>query len=172
VTIIDEPLLKLYRVAGCCELCGRWCSFREAHHVRTRGSGRLDHRFNIVGTCPSMAANCCHTKIHFSGLYVDGKRVTRARMEEIIAEREGVSPEEVRAEMDRLRRTPNDPGERRPKKRKPPKPRDPDPPKCLLCSRPVRSLYRDTPKGKIHRSCWIKATSEARQAAMRKDGAA
>ena len=93
--IINEALLNDFRRAPCCEVCFRKNrSGLQPHHYRAKGIGgawRMDVRINLIALCLF-----CHRKAH------DGN-VSRKRILEIIAAREGRTPEEVTAELDRLR---------------------------------------------------------------------
>ena len=59
----SEKILKIYRLEGPCELCGRWLPRREVHHVHHRGHGggsRLDIPQNLLSLCPHWQGNDCH----------------------------------------------------------------------------------------------------------------
>jgi hypothetical protein len=170
VTIVDEPLLDRYRGPGICEWCKTLVPRREAAHLRTKGMGgwaRLDVRINVASLCaPLMGGGNCHQSHH------DGNEPTYSDLLAVVASRENTTQDAIEAEMDRLRLLPNNPGERRPRKRKPPKPRPPAF-RCLMCRKVRRTTNRrDVATGIVCGRCWQRATSEARQAAMRKDGAA
>ncbi len=97
--IEDEPLLDCFRSPGYCELCHKPCRIREPHHLRAKGANswaRLDIRINLMALGSSQAFQCdCHTRIH------NGK-VSKAKLLEIVAKREGTTPEAIKAEIDRL----------------------------------------------------------------------
>lgn len=95
--IKDEPLLDLFRAAGPCERCQRPQPRREPHHVRAKGMGGgscLDVRINLIALCTA-----CH------GL-IQGSKRHEPRVLEIIALREGTTPQAIREEIDRLLRLP------------------------------------------------------------------
>ena len=106
--IIDEELLASFSGAGRCEFCGKASQQRHAHHVHSRGSGRLDIAINIVSLCPM-----CHADAH-AGV------TTRYEFLAIIAVREGIMQDAIVAEIHRLRRADKDGNEpKRPKRGEP-----------------------------------------------------
>lgn len=88
--VIDEKLLASFRQSGRCELCGKFCRRREAHHVWQRGVGggnRLDLRPNLIALGATQSFMCrCHSDIH-SG------KIKRETVIAAVAEREGATPE-------------------------------------------------------------------------------
>lgn len=98
MTITDKELLNEFRGAGPCGYCGRQCRVREAHHVHTKGTGRLDIRINLIALGGPWECRC-HRRFH------DGS-ITREEMIEKVAEREGMTAEEIKNEIWRLRRMP------------------------------------------------------------------
>lgn len=77
----DPKAVKLARKDRC-EYCGRPAS-GEPHHLRPRSLGGRDAKENLIQLCPD-----CHLRAH-SGL------ISPRALMEIVARREGVSPEEV-----------------------------------------------------------------------------
>lgn len=101
--IKDEKLLNEFRGPGLCELCDRWCNDREPHHVYRRGCGggtRLDVRINLVAVGKFPACRC-HLLVH------EGK-ITQEHVLRIVAEREGMTPDEVQQEIWDLVRKPKE----------------------------------------------------------------
>lgn len=83
----DETLLDLFRGAGRCEWCLRWCELRHAAHIFARGmgsGGRLDVRFNVVAICWQ-----CHQENHA------GRKPKREDLLAAVAQRHNLTPEEV-----------------------------------------------------------------------------
>lgn len=101
--IVNVALLKRFRTAGHCELCGVWCKVREPHHAFTRGAGQLDVPFNLIAVGSTRKSECrCHAR-------VDGRDSPAIPFDEVlavIAKREGVTPEWIESEVWRLRRLP------------------------------------------------------------------
>lgn len=99
----DESLLDQFRGPGLCEYCGRPCLRLDPHHIFSRGMGggsRLDHRLNLMGL--GGFENCnCHGKHH------NGK-ITREELIKKVAAREGMTPAQLKDELHRLLREPND----------------------------------------------------------------
>lgn len=100
--IVNELLLAEFRSRQRCELCGRatpeGC---EPHHLASRGHGggyRIDARPNLMSLCPGPWG--CHQKYH------DGK-VRRIDLLAVVANREGVSVEDIKEAIWKLQRTPN-----------------------------------------------------------------
>ena len=96
--IVDEALLETFRQPGPCSWCGRWFPRLDAAHVFAKGLGsgsRLDVTQNLVSLCRQD-----HSMSHA------GKSPTRAELLAIVAEREGVSLEDIEVEIFRLRREP------------------------------------------------------------------
>lgn len=93
---VENPdLLTYFRSRPACELCGLPTPFgTHPHHVHTRGAGQLDIALNLVALDPA-----CHQLVHAG-------KVPRQRLLEVVAEREGVLPEEVERAVWRLRRRP------------------------------------------------------------------
>src|ERR1043166_7022540 len=46
----NDKLLASFRTPGKCELCNRWASIKEPHHLRTVGAcgGPIDIRINLI----------------------------------------------------------------------------------------------------------------------------
>ena len=79
--IKDRRAIKAAR-KNFCERCGRYAGI-EPHHIFTVGSGGGDVSYNLVQLC-----TCCHIGAH-SG------NVQRDELLAIVAEREGMSADEV-----------------------------------------------------------------------------
>jgi len=98
--VIDEPMLDLFRGPGRCEGCGKPCRRREPHHIKKRGLGggsRLDIPINLIAL--GSAFDCaCHIK-------AEAGTLPKAKLLEIVAGREGRTPEQVELEIYRLLRT-------------------------------------------------------------------
>ncbi len=96
--IIDNRLLAEFRSAGPCEVCAKWCRKREAHHIHTRGAGRLDVRINLIALGSTEQRQCaCHR---------NAARIGRAAFLEIVARREQTTVDAIIEEIYRLRRLP------------------------------------------------------------------
>jgi hypothetical protein len=97
VKIVNAKLIAEVGGPGLCEHCLRPSLYREVHHALSIGSGgggRIDHRLNLLGLCLR-----CHRELH------DGN-LSREILWEVIAKREGVSVEEVKVEVYRIRSLP------------------------------------------------------------------
>jgi hypothetical protein len=94
--IVNERILREFREKQRCEHCGADTrTGADPHHVAGRGHGggnRMDVPINLVGLC-----RFCHTRLH-NGV------IPRKAMLEIVAEREGVLPEQVKAALDFISR--------------------------------------------------------------------
>lgn len=101
----DPDLLSSFRGPGKCEICQAQHSWREVHHVLSRGSGGSDVRLNCLSICPTMSVygEQCHYRLHYSGQTKAGRRMTREDLFFIIAQREGVSADEVETKLYELR---------------------------------------------------------------------
>ncbi len=100
--LVDTELLKTYRGPGLCGYCGRPCLRRDCAHVRAKGSGRVEHRLNLLGL--GLAFDCgCHTRHH------DGNRPTQADLVQKVSQREGVPVAVIGAFVDACRREPQPP---------------------------------------------------------------
>jgi len=91
----DPDLLKAMAGPGECELCGRYCERREAHHAEAKGMGagkQIDAPFNLVSVGRSddyPLTKCrCHRLLH------DGNLPRRCVIS-VIALREKKSVEEI-----------------------------------------------------------------------------
>ena len=98
--IRDPELLASYHTPGLCEICGKRFAEREPHHFLARGmggGGQIDVRWNLVALGSSKDFCCpCHTKIHAA-------EISREQVLAVIATREGVTPQQIVAELNRLR---------------------------------------------------------------------
>lgn len=98
--VIDDELLEDFARPGRCELCGKYCIRREGHHYIARGIGggsRMDVKENLISIGSTRLFQCqCHTLIH------NGK-IPKSRVLEVIAAREGMTPEEVTDFLNELR---------------------------------------------------------------------
>ena len=143
--IRDVPLMREFSGPGRCEYCGRVCRKRDAHHVFSRGAGRLDIRINLIGlgTVPPDGCGCHHA-------YHAGK-IPRCDLLAVVAAREGLLQSDIEAAIYRLRRTP---GEKpaRAKKRRPVLPAC-DRPTCVHCGLVVSGKAYRCPKGTVHGRC-------------------
>jgi hypothetical protein len=99
--VINEELLSSFRVPGYCEVCGRWCNPREPAHIFGRGARswkRIDVVWNLLSLGSTRKFQCdCHTKHHA------GKLSTESLLS-IVASREDVTIEWIKAEHDRILR--------------------------------------------------------------------
>ncbi len=100
----NERLLDEFRGPGLCEVCGVWCSVRDAAHAFERGVNswkRIDLRWNLIslGTMVPWLAGpglcLCHSRYH------NGK-LSRGRILEVIAAREGLTVQWIIDEHSRL----------------------------------------------------------------------
>lgn len=87
--ILNVALLHEYSLPGLCELCGKKCRQRAAHHHIRRGQVRLDIPINLVslGVWPACK---CHEELHGFG---EVRRMRREQVLNAIAERELVNRE-------------------------------------------------------------------------------
>lgn len=95
----DENLLALFRGAGPCGWCNRWCRERHPHHLFGRGMGgawRLDIRVNLIALGGPFDCNC-HGQVHQG-------HIQRCDLLAVVAAREGVQQADIEAEVYRLRR--------------------------------------------------------------------
>lgn len=99
--IIDEKLLNRFRGPGPCELCGEWFASRQAHHFYFKrgmgGGSRLDVAINIAGVC-----GLCHNMAE-TGRSVEA--IKQALLNKVAA-REGRKPEDIVAELTKLKWSP------------------------------------------------------------------
>ncbi len=97
---VDEKVLASFRGPGKCALCGTWSPQRECHHVFSRGAGRLDVPLNLCSL--GGAWSClCHAQAQ---RYV----ITRAKVVEAVAFREGLDAAFVAQRVPWLRRQPKE----------------------------------------------------------------
>jgi hypothetical protein len=108
--LVNESLLDCFRGPGVCDVCGKRVSNREPHHILCKGMGsasRIDHPWNILATCAAFSGGSdCHARIHMATLTVNGRRLTREDLWEIVSRREGVTFEEVENLMFEIKRAP------------------------------------------------------------------
>lgn len=90
--IINEKLLRTFAGAGQCAWCGRYVSVRHAHHIHSKGAGRLDVCVNLVSLCPQD-----HAGVHNGDL-------DRYDLLAVVAVREGLMQDEIEAVIHELRR--------------------------------------------------------------------
>ncbi len=97
---VDEKELAKWRGPGKCLLCGTWSPQREAHHVWTRGAGRLDIPINVCSLGGAWSCQC-HSR---SQCYT----IPRKAVVEAVAYREGLDAEFVAERVPWLRRQPKE----------------------------------------------------------------
>lgn len=103
--IISEKTLAMFRVAGRCEFCLRWCTRREPAHIFSRGTGQIDIPENLVSLGSTLGFQCtCHALNH-SGHHPD-----RADLLDIAATRHGVAGTAIQEAVWRIRRLPKEAG--------------------------------------------------------------
>ena len=99
--IIDPEFLAQFRGPGICEYCRRTVRNREPHHLFCRGMGgacQLDVMINLMALCATFSGGQhCHHRYHF-GI------IPKRELIAIVAHREGMTPEELEAEIRRLQR--------------------------------------------------------------------
>ena len=99
---LDNPeLLDEFRGPGSCHGCGQQCRNREAAHILAKGmggGGRLDHRWNLLALGGPWECGC-HRRQH-NGL------ISIHALWDAVAKREGVSVDEIKQELWRIRRLP------------------------------------------------------------------
>jgi hypothetical protein len=84
-------ILARFRGAGCCHVCGRYCSFRDACHVFGKGAGRVDAMFNLYSAGSHVQFACtCHRQHHNEGAVK-----WLPKLLEIVARREKTVPEAI-----------------------------------------------------------------------------
>ncbi len=97
---INEKILALFRGPGRCSLCRVWSPQREAHHVRSRGAGRLDLPINLVSLGGAWSCMChCNTQCY---------TIPRKAVVEAVAFREGLDAAFVAQRVPWLRRQPKE----------------------------------------------------------------
>ncbi len=97
---IDEKVLASFRGPGKCLLCGTFSPQRECHHVFSRGAGRLDVPINLAALGGAWSCQC-HTRAQ---RYV----ITRTKVVEAVAYREGLDYSFVMDRVPWLRRQPKE----------------------------------------------------------------
>ena len=91
--VINKALLAAFRASPRCELCRKPCPQGcDAHHIRSKGAGRVDVRCNLLAACRE-----CHAGIHCG-------RPSWDELIDFVAHREYTTREAVIAEVDELRR--------------------------------------------------------------------
>lgn len=105
VKIVSEATLDLFRTAGNCSWCGRYCQKREPHHLWPRGHGggfRLDVRINLIALGSGSLFYCsCHGMVH-SG------EIARHDLLVLVANREDTRQQDIEAVIPWLQRLPKD----------------------------------------------------------------
>jgi hypothetical protein len=100
----DTNLLRQFHERTKCEFCGRSGEHMEAHHFwffRGIGGGsRLDHRYNLIALCRGWDEYGRYWSCHEAA---QGGLIPRNMLLEIVARREGVTPEAIVAELERIR---------------------------------------------------------------------
>lgn len=98
VRVINDKLLREFRMMGVCAWCNRRFPEVDPAHIYSRGAGRVDIRCNIVNLCRK-----CHTT---SGTANEGngQHPNRQDLLEISAKREGMTPDEITETVFRIRR--------------------------------------------------------------------
>jgi hypothetical protein len=99
--IVDEAILKEFR-GGVCE----WCKMAvavHAHHLFSKGSGRVDCRFNICGICAK-----CHFNAHNANTGNPSCRPSFLDLLKLISRREKIDPELLIDRIRELQRLPKD----------------------------------------------------------------
>lgn len=97
--IENKKLRKEFALPGPCELCGKFFAKREGHHVFAKGNGGggvLDIRINLITLGASielgdgrLALSCeCHRE-------AQAYKITRSRVVEVVAIREGVEADDI-----------------------------------------------------------------------------
>ncbi len=97
---VNEPLLKTFRTPGKCAICSTWSPQREAHHVWTRATGRLDVPINLVSLGGAWSC-ACHQR---SQSYT----IPRQNVVQAVAFREGLDYSFVMDRVPWLRRQPKE----------------------------------------------------------------
>jgi len=83
-------ILAKFRGPGWCHVCGKFCSFRDACHVFSKGGGRVDAPFNLYSAGSFVQFVCvCHREEREHGPN------WRQRLLTIVAEREKTTPEAI-----------------------------------------------------------------------------
>lgn len=99
--VIDEPLLASMREPGPCEMCGYWFKDRQVHHVFEKGARswkRIDLPWNLISLGPMLGPLCrCHSRYHHGVL-------SRSAILVVVANREKVTPQQIRDEHARMLR--------------------------------------------------------------------
>lgn len=96
--IINDALLKEFRLKTRCEVCKKAMPGLDPHHVATKGAGRLDIKINLIS-----ADRECHDRIHAG--FID-----RDDLIQIIADREGIAnPSNIQEVIWMLKRLPKAP---------------------------------------------------------------
>jgi hypothetical protein len=105
---IKDEDMHVFRTAGECEICGKWCSRRDVFHIYGRAAGGPDIRCNIlsVGSWYPYPHCSCHSDWG-AGVYLGEKMpvpVIRLKLLEIAGNREGMLPTSIIEECWRIRR--------------------------------------------------------------------
>jgi hypothetical protein len=95
--LVDEGLLDGFRAKRHCEWCGRKLGHRpHAHHIHSRGAGRVDVAVNVVALGCAFDCNC-HGRAHAG-------EIGRRQLLAVAARREGMTVRDAEELIWRLRR--------------------------------------------------------------------
>lgn len=98
-------ILQRFRGPGWCQVCGKYCQFRDACHVFGKGAGRVDAPWNLYSAGSYVQFNCtCHRDQHH-----EGREKWEPRLLEIVAKREKTVPEAIFPAVAFFRRLPKRP---------------------------------------------------------------
>jgi hypothetical protein len=98
--LVDEAALDRFRGPGLCDWCRKPVRSRDAHHVMTKGAGRVDHPWNTAALCTTFSGgDNCHATFH------DGN-ILRADLMAVVAKREGVLQDDIEGLVYLIRRLP------------------------------------------------------------------
>jgi 5-methylcytosine-specific restriction endonuclease McrA len=95
--LIDGNLLDEFRHKTHCELCWkRSYTGLDPHHLMSKGAGRVDIRCNLASLCRQ-----CHNIVHANPDEL-------ARLFAIVARREGMTVQDIKDRVHKIRRTPKE----------------------------------------------------------------
>lgn len=99
MTHTDENTLNAFRGPGLCDYCNAWVPRREAAHVFSKGTGRLDIRIALAGLCGAFTGGMnCHGRQHNEG------EPSQDDLLLMVSRRENVRQDDIRAVVWLLRR--------------------------------------------------------------------